>query len=254
MPPNDGTALASLVGFPRSGTTLLDTFLLGHPRTQVLEEIPLISAVEGVLGDMRDLPDRSPAELKRARDAYLAQLAGHVEPGFSGLVIDKMPLNMLAAPYLFSVFPDAPFIFAQRHPCDAVLGCFTQSFAPNAGMACFLDIHTAAQFYDAAMRMWTRSREALSLKVHTVVYEELVADPESALRPLIDFLALEWREELLDHRATAKARSGISTPSYNQVTQPLSRAASGRWKRYAKHLEPVLPILLPWAERLGYRD
>ena len=252
--PNDRATPAFLVGFPRSGTTLLDTFLLGHPDTLVLEEIPLVSAVESALGDMRDLPERSPAELERARDAYVAELAGHTGPGFSGLVIDKMPLNMVAAPYLFSVFPDAPFIFAQRHPCDAVLGCFMQSFAPNAAMACFLDIHTAAQFYDAAMRMWTRSCEALPLKVHTVIYEQLVADPEAALRPLIEFLGLEWHEELLDHRATAKARSGIGTPSYNQVTQPLSRAASGRWKRYEKQLEPVLPILLPWAERLGYRD
>ena len=254
LPPNERTAPAFLVGFPRSGTTLLDTFLLGHPDTLVLEEIPLVSAVESALGDMRDLPERSPAELKQARDAYVAQLARHIEPGFPGLVVDKMPLNMLAAPYLFSVFPDAPFIFAQRHPCDAVLSCFMQSFAPNAGMACFLDIHTAAQFYDAAMRMWTRSREALPLKVHTLVYEQLVAEPEAALRPLIDFLGLEWRDELLDHRSTARARAGIGTPSYNQVTQPLSRAPSGRWKRYKKQLEPVLPILLPWAERLGYRD
>jgi hypothetical protein len=248
------TPLASLVGFPRSGTTLLDTFLLGHPNATVLEEIPLIRAAESTLGDMRELPERSPAELKGARDAYIAQLSSHTDPGFSGLVIDKMPLNMLAAPYLFSLFPEAPFIFAQRHPCDAVLGCFMQSFAPNAGMACFLDIHTAAQFYDAAMRLWTRSREALSLRVHTIVYEQLVVDPEAALRPLIEFLGLEWRPELLDHRATARARSGISTPSYNQVTQPLSRAASGRWKRYEKQLEPVLPILLPWAERLGYES
>ena len=254
LPPDDRTAPAFLVGFPRSGTTLLDTFLLGHPDTQVLEEIPLLNAVESALGDMRDLPKRSRAELKKARDVYVAELASHIGAGFSGLVIDKMPLNMLAAPYLFSIFPEAPFIFAQRHPCDAVLSCFTQSFAPNDGMACFLDIRTAAEFYDAAMRLWTRSCEALPLKVHTLVYEQLVADPEAALRPLIDFLGLEWREELLDHRATAKARSGIGTPSYNQVTQPLSRAASGRWKRYEKQLEPVLPILLPWAERLGYRD
>jgi hypothetical protein len=57
---------------------------------------------------------------------------------------------------------------------------------------------------------------------------------------------------LLDHRATAKARGRIITPSYNQVTQPLSRGPSGRWRRYEKQLAPVLPILLPWAERLGY--
>lgn len=244
---------AFLVGFPRSGTTLLDTFLMGHPATAVLEEVPLIDAAQQVLGTTSELPERSQAQLEHARDAYFDALRHHVDPRFSGLVVDKLPLNMLAGSLLHSLFPDAPFVFAQRHPCDAVLSCFMQGFAMNESMACFLSIETAAQYYDACMRLWTRSVEMLPLKVHTLVYEELVADPEAALRPLIAFLGLEWRPELLHHRATAKARTAIGTPSYNQVTQPLTRAPSGRWKGYEKQLEPVLPILLPWAERLGYR-
>jgi tetratricopeptide (TPR) repeat protein len=243
-----------LVGFPRSGTTLLDTFLMGHPKAAVLEEVPLLRPVEAVLGQMTELPERSLAQVEQARDAYFAEFANHVDPGFAGLVVDKMPLNMIAMPFLHCLFPRARVVFAQRHPCDAVLSCFMQGFALNDSMACFLDIETAGQYYDAAMSVWQRSRQALPLNVHTLVYEELVADPEAALRPLIRFLGLDWRDELLDHRATARARGGIGTPSYNQVTQPLSRSASGRWKRYEKQLEPVLPLLLPWAERLGYRD
>jgi len=81
-----------------------------------------------------------------------------------------------------------------------------------------------------------------------------VVDPEAVLRPAIEFLGLDWRAKLLDHRATAKARGRINTPSYNQVIQPLNRAPSGRWRRYKKQLEPVLPVLLPWAKRLGYED
>jgi tetratricopeptide (TPR) repeat protein len=245
---------AFLVGFPRSGTTLLDTFLMGHPETQVLEEVPLIREVEAALGDMAALPQRSEAQLEQARQAYFAELDRHVDPDFAGLVIDKLPLNMLAAPFLYALFPGAPMIFAQRHPCDAVLSCFMQGFALNESMACFLDIEDAAAFYDAAMSVWMRSREALPLRTHTLVYEELVTDPEAALRPAVEFLGLEWSGELLDHRATAKSRGVIGTPSYDQVVQPLSRAPSGRWRRYEKQLRPVLPVLLPWAERLGYAD
>jgi Flp pilus assembly protein TadD len=251
-PQDERRAPVFLVGFPRSGTTLLDTFLLGHPETQVLEEVPLSDTAQRVLGDMLDLPARSEGQVRQARDAYFAELSLHVDPGFPGLVIDKLPLNMLAAPFLQAMFPDARFIFAQRHPCDAVLSCFMQAFAMNASMACFLDIATAADYYDSAMRLWTSSTEVLPLNVHTILYEELIADPEAALKPLIGFLGLDWRGELLDHSKTAKARSGIGTPSYNQVTQPLTRAPSGRWKHYEKHLQPVLPILLPWAELLGY--
>lgn len=92
----------------------------------------------------------------------------------------------------------------------------------------------------------------LPLQVHTIVYEELVQDPEGALSPLIQFLDIEWRDELLDHQSTALRRAPIPTPSYDQVSEPLTRKASGRWRRYEEQLAPVLSMLLPWAERLGY--
>lgn len=254
LPPPPRSAPAFIVGFPRSGTTLLDTFLMGHPDTAVLEEVPVIHAVESRLGEASSLPDRSAAELEQARNAYFAELDRHLDLGFGGLAVDKLPLNMIAAPFIHCLFPSSPILFVQRHPCDAVLSCFMQGFALNDPMACFLEIGRAASFYDAAMSVWTRSRENLGLNCHTVVYEELIADPEAALRPAIAFLGLEWRQELLDHRATALTRGRISTPSYSQVTQPLTLAAAGRWKRYEKQLAPVLPVLLPWAERLGYSD
>ena len=245
---------AFLVGFPRSGTTLLDTFLMGHPDTRVLEEFHMLGAAEKVLGNVADLPRRSRADLERARTAYFTELHRHCDPDFSGLVVDKLPLNMLGIGMIHCLFPDAKIIFAQRHPCDCVLSCFMQSFVMNDAMACFLGIDASADLYDAAMTVFERSREALPVNVHTLVYEDLVSDPEAGLRPLIEFLGLEWRAELLDHRSTAKARGAVITPSYDQIVQPLSKAPSGRWKRYAEQMEPVLPILLPWAKRLGYAD
>ena len=254
LDPPERASPAFLVGFPRSGTTLLDTFLMGHPDSMVLEEVPLLTAAQRALGDGPDLPDRSPAEIEGAREAYFAAMDEHVPKGFGGLVIDKFPLNLLAPRFIHTLFPGAKLIFAQRHPCDCVLSCFMQAFALNDSMASFLEIESAADFYDAAMSLWTRCTDVLPLTVHRIVYEDLVMDPEASLKPLVDFLGLDWRTELLDHRSTAKARGTINTPSYAQVTQPLSRRASGRWKRYREQLEPVLPILLPWAERLGYRD
>jgi tetratricopeptide (TPR) repeat protein len=241
-----------LVGFPRSGTTLLDTFLMGHGDMAVLEEKRLVAEAERVVGKIADLPEASPEMLVRARDAYLAELFKYVDPDFSGVIVDKLPFNMLGAPLIHAIFPDAKFIFAQRHPCDAVLSGFMQSFTPNEAMASFLDIGDAADLYDATMQVWTRSCAALPLSFHTIVYEELVENVEGVLRPLIEFLEVPWNRDLLDHRSTAKGRGAIITPSYDQVIQPITRSASGRWRRYEKQLEPVLPVLLPWAERLGY--
>jgi hypothetical protein len=161
---------------------------------------------------------------------------------------------MVAIAKIHCLFPDARIIFAQRHPCDAVLSGFMQSFTLNDAMGCFLKIDTAADLYDAAMQVFTNSREVLPLSVHDLVYEQLVEEPEPTLRPLIEFLGLEWRPELLDHQRTASRRGVIDTPSYDQVSRPLSKTPSGRWKRYEQDLEPVLPVLLAWADRLGYRN
>jgi hypothetical protein len=145
-------------------------------------------------------------------------------------------------------------IFAQRHPCDSVLSAFMQSFVMNDAMASFLTVEDAADLYDAVMSGWFAIRERFDLNVHTVRYERLVEDPEAELRPLVEFLGLEWDNRMLAHTRTAKERGTIITPSYDQVTEPLSTRSVGRWKRYRAQLEPVLPVLLPWAERLGYRD
>lgn len=188
----------------------------------------------------------------RARKTYVDELRRHVPPGFTGLVVDKHPFNMLRLAVLHALFPAAKVIFAQRHPCDVVLSGYMQTFKLNHAMANFLDLADAADLYDASMAMWTRSRHAIPQAVHTVVYERLTADPESELRPTIEFLGLDWRDELLDHQTTARSRGLITSASFDQVVQPLNRVPSGRWRRYEKYLEPVLPVLLPWAERLGY--
>lgn len=243
-----------LVGFPRSGTTLLDTFLMGHPETAVLEEVHMLGAAERALGNAARVDRYTPFELQRARSAYFAELDRNVDSDFAGLVVDKLPLNMLGLPLIYGLFSDAKIIFAQRHPADCVLSCFMQNFILNDAMASFLDIGDSADFYDAAMDQFCNSRSRVQLAVHTLVYEHLVVEPEAAMRPLIEFLGLDWSDELLDHRATAKSRGAIITPSYDQVVKPLSKAPSGRWRRYEDEMEAVLPTLLQWAERLGYES
>ena len=193
----------------------------------------MLGAAETVLGNVADLPSRSVAEFENAREAYFSELDRHADPNFDGLIVDKLPLNMLGLPVIHSLFPDARVIFAQRHPCDAVLSGFMQSFTLNDAMACFLTIEDAADLYDVSMGLFSRARDLLPIATHTLIYENLVSEPEAALRPLLEFLGLEWCPELLDHRSTAKSRGAIITPSYDQVTQPLSRT---RWRGRRPHV------------------
>lgn len=245
---------AFMVGFPRSGTTLLDTFLMGHPDVHVLEEIPMLPAAELALGSIENLPECSADELARLQSAYFETLDQHVPAGFDGLVIDKLPLNILGAPLIHALFPGARIIFSLRHPCDAVLSGFMQSFVLNDAMACFLDLEDAADLYDAVLDVWKRSRSNLPLDVHDLRYEDLVDEPVAPLKALFDYLGLEWTDSILDHQATAATRGAVSTPSYDQITQPLNSRASGRWLAYRDVMEPALPTLLKWAESFGYED
>jgi len=245
-----------LVGFPRSGTTLLDTVLRSHPEVEVVEEKP---AVDKIIEELAKLPGGFPQSLSRLdanqrtqlRSIYFRKLNNYVEKQ-ELLIVDKFPLNSTKAGIIQRIFPNARFIFAQRHPCDCVLSCFMQSFKLNNAMANFLDLGDAARFYDKVLTLWSRCRELLNLRVHTVVYENLVSDFDGTIVPLLKFLNLDWDPALLDYRTTALKRGKINTPSYNQVTQPLYTHAKGRWENYREQMAPVLPTLLPWAERLGY--
>jgi len=241
-----------LVGFPRSGTTLLDTIFMGHPDVQVMEERPVLHELKLKTGGFDAIAGMNEAEVRDAQEQYFQIASKYLQLREGSLLIDKSPLHLQDVPFIYRLFPDARFILALRHPADAVLSCFIAMFRMNNSMSNFLQLDTAAEFYDLAFSMWERGRELFPLEVHTVVYEKVVEDPEAVLKPVVEALGLAWRHEMLDHQRTAKARGVITTASYAQVTQPLYREAVGRWRRYRKHLEPVLPTLAPWIDKLGY--
>ena len=212
----------------------------------------MITRLREIAETLDALPELPRERIGMMRGAYFAELraGGAVPP--RKLVIDKFPLMTLRAAYVHRAFPDAKFVFALRHPCDVVLSCFMQNFRVTSAMSSFLTLENGARFYDAAMGHWERAREILPLDVHTVRYEDMVQDLEGELRPLIAFLGLEWDDALLNHQKTARDRGYIRTPSYAQVTEKVYTRSSGRWEAYAKHMEPIFPILAPWVEKFGY--
>ena len=241
-----------LVGFPRSGTTLLDTILMGHPQLEVLEEEPPLRKAQQLIKDLETLPIVSDEEVKAARQAYL-DCAAELTPLAPGkTLIDKNPLTMNLLPFVRRIFPEARVILALRHPCDVVLSCFVANFALNDGMASFLQLDTAADLYDASFSYYEHVQQLMPIPAHAVVYENVVADRERELRALFDFLGVDWHDDVLDHQKTAMKRGRIKTASYSQVIEPIYTRSAGRWEKYRKHLEPVLPVLKPWIEKFGY--
>jgi len=241
-----------LVGFPRSGTTLLDTILMGHPGTVVLEERPVISRLKDEMGGFEAIQSLDESAIRDAQQRYLEIAAEYADIPSDRLIIDKSPLLLNEAVFIHRIFAEAPFLFAVRHPADVLASCFVANFNLNNSMANFLHLDTAAAFYDATMSNWENARQVLPLRVHTVAYEQMVQDPHGVLRPVVETLGLDWHEDMLDHTKTAAERGVITTASYAQVTQPIYTHSVGRWERYRKHLEPVLPVLAPWIEKFGY--
>lgn len=239
-----------VVGSPRSGTTLLDTLLSAMPELQVFEEQPMLGQVETQFPGLAHDPD--PAHVGAARRHYF-KLAEAIEgPAVGRRVVDKMPLHMTHMPLIQRLFPAASIVLVERHPADTVLSCFMANFMVNHAMRSFTRLDESARTYDAIFANWSRALELLPLTVHAVRYERMVADLEAEMRPLLAFLGLEWRDAVLDNQASSAARGAVRTASYAQVGQPLYQRAAGRWERYRQHMEPMLPILRPWAERMGY--
>jgi tetratricopeptide (TPR) repeat protein len=246
-----------LIGFPRSGTTLLDQVLDGHPDITVAEEKPTIEKIYDGLLNLGDYPnsvasitDEQCAEL---RAAYYEEMRKHVEPGGTKVLIDKMPLGTSKVPMLMRVLPGARFIMAVRHPADACLSCYMQDFGINMAMANFLSMDQTVKLYSAVMDVWRRSVELLEPAYVRVRYEDLVDDLEPVARSVIEFLDLEWDAAMLDHSAHAKTRN-IKTPSYRQVSEPIYRDARYRWERYQTQMAEHIQNLAPYAEYFDYPD
>ncbi|HEY1629731.1 MAG TPA: sulfotransferase [Rhizomicrobium sp.] len=248
---------AFLVGFPRSGTTLLETVLGSHPDIETMEERDaLLDAATTFTGSDEAL-DRlaaiSPDEAERFRDAYWKAAGAFGHAADKAVFLDKMPLNTILLPIVAKLFPDAKILFALRDPRDVVLSCFRRRFGMTAQMFQLTSLDGAANYYDAVMNLGARYRDTLGLDLTETRHENLLDDFEGETGRLCAFLGVAWRESMKDFAARARTTT-IDTPSGAQIARGLSREGAGQWRRYAHELAPVLPKLAPWVARFSYPE
>lgn len=246
-----------LVGFPRSGTTLLGQILSSHAKIDVADECPALKKVMHAIGSETDdyiaaLPSLPGSGMEKLHENYIKDLQSYGCDSSRPFIVDKMPLHLMDAGLIYRLFPDAKFILALRHPYDSVLSCFMQAFSPNPAMIQFTDIENSARFYNQVFGLWEQYREVLPLNIHAVRYEDVVGDFHATIEPLLNFIGVEWSDAVLEHDKNAKARVQTKTPSYSQVTEKIYTTSRGRWHSYRKYMEPALPILAPWAGKFGY--
>jgi tetratricopeptide (TPR) repeat protein len=244
-----------LLGFPRTGTTLIEVVLDGNPRVVSLEEHELLA--DGVLAFMREplnfeaLADADERQVQALREAYWSRVRSAGVDVAGKVFVDKHPLNSLKLPLIVKLFPQAKILFAVRDPRDVILSCFRRRFQMNPSMYEFLTLPGAAAFYDAVMQFADTAKRSLALTWHQIAYERLIANFEQEMRSICQFLELDWMASMGEFAQRVQAREH-ATPSTAQLSRGLVTSATEQWRNYEPHLKPVLPALRPWIERLGY--
>lgn len=246
-----------IVGFPRSGTTLLEQMLDAHPSLQSMDEQPFFNRLADklrshdprILEDLGVLQQRDGDELRKL---YLKMVCETIPRNWDAQLVDKNPLNMLWLPMIHRLFPEAKFIFALRHPCDVILSCYMQNFRASILGAAASTIPRLAAAYVQAMERWLKDVETFHPNVLVSRYEDLVVDfPQQTLR-ISQFLELDDATPMLAFDQHARGKEYIATPSYTQVIVPVNKKGLNRWKRYQKEFEPAWPILQPMLRYWGY--
>jgi hypothetical protein len=247
-----------VVGFPRSGTTLLEQMLDAHPGLRSMDERPF---VQDAADRMEAAGLAYPADLGQLDQAACDQLRRRywesvwkvvpVVPGAQRLV-DKNPLNLLRLPMIRRLFPASPIILALRHPCDVLLSCYMQSFRSPAFALLCASLPRLARGYANAMRFWLHHADVLQVQALALRYEDLVERFEPTVARLAAYLELEDASPLHRFAEHARGKGYISTPSYAQVVEGINRRGLDRWRRYESYFAPLLPTLEPFLERFGY--
>ncbi len=254
--PADGPkAHVFLLGFPRSGTTLLEQVLASHPEVEALEERETLLDTQRAFqmqpSDVARLATATEAELEPLRAAYWAKVRAEGAEPAGKVFVDKHPLHTFRLPLILKLFPDAKILFARRDPRDVVLSCYRRRFAMSGSAYQLLTLPGAAGYYDAAMTLAARLAPAMDPRTLVVRHESLVADFDTVAGEVCDFLGLPWTDALRNFADKARDRA-VATPSGAQLSRGLSAEGVGAWRRYREPLAAVLPTLAPWVAEYGY--
>ena len=251
-----------ILGFPRSGTTLLEQTLTASPAIAAGDELPLVNQIAGMaprllasplaypealsdlwMGDKRDgLADMRDLYLQRARHF------GVLREG-AGFFTDKMPLNEVHLGLIALMFPKAPLLHVIRHPLDIMVSAMSNFF--THGNYCGSTLESAATHLVLVHDLVAHYRAEMDLNYVQVRYEDVVRDQETTIRGVFGVVGVPFDPGVLAFEANARY---ARTASYAQVTEKLYDRSLFRHRHYRRHLEPAIPILAPLIERLGYEN
>lgn len=218
-------------GMPRTGTTLVEQMLGAHPQIRGVGEVDVLSGLPDNYPD--GILDMDAAEIREMADTYLARLP--ISPRDGQFVSDKTPQNVFFLGLAQILFPNTKVIHCTRSRRDVALSCYFQNFNASGldWTSSFEDIN---RYADAEERIMAHWRDVLELPIMNVAYENVIADPESQARKILEFLGLPWDDTVMRPNDLL---STVLTASNWQVRKPIYKTSLERWRNYEKHLTEV---------------
>jgi hypothetical protein len=250
-----------VVGFPRSGTTLLEQILFAHPNLIATDELDSLRDTSRTLSQIvgREIAytqgwkDLSESDIAKCREHYFASMSNLI-PNYDAnqRIVDKNPMSIVHLHAALRFFPKSPIVVMIRDPRDVCLSCFFQSFEHNVTTKNFYNLKSTFKYYARVMKCYRELKQTLPLNILEIKYEDMCADFESHAHKLISHVGETWDEKVLNFHSKENARF-ISTPSFSEVFKPVNKGAVGKWKDYEKQLASYLPIIEPYLEAFGYK-
>ncbi len=234
-----------IVGMPRSGTTLTEQILSSHSKVFGAGELKKVSHIARALRNMRlqgfsyprDLVTLNAETLQSLADDYLRTASVGVADDIERIV-DKMPGNIINVGLIAVLFPHARFIHCMRDPMDTAVSCFSQHFKDDLSYT--NDLSALGFYYRHSLRLMDHWKKVLPGRIMEVRYEDTIADQEAMSHRIIAHAGLDWEEQCLDFHKTDRQ---VRTASVWQVRQPIYKTSVERWRRYEKHLGPLMESL-----------
>ena len=237
-----------ILGMPRAGSTLVEQILSCHSAIEGTMELPDIPAL--ALGLGRDAKDDGRRWIEALADAPHSQLA---ELGVAFLqrtavqrktakpfYIDKLPNNWLYTAFIRLILPNAKIIDARRHPLDCCFSNFRQHYAK--GQAFSYGLSDIGAYYRDYVRLMAHLDAVQPGRVHRVIHEALLDDPEAEVRAMLAFLGQPFEDACMAFHTNARA---VRTASSEQVRRPINRDGVGQWQPYEAWLDPLKQALGP---------
>ncbi|KJY94992.1 tetratricopeptide repeat-containing sulfotransferase family protein [Pseudoalteromonas ruthenica] len=247
-------------GFPRSGTTLLETALDTQKQLYIFSEAdtmaPVIAAMYSQYGYTypQDLAKLDDEKIDFLRGVYLSYAKRYFnnDDVKLGQIVDKSPYHTIALPLILTLFPNARVITPIRHPFDVLLSCFKQNFSSHAFNDLLLTLDSATELYKTTFEMWLYFKERVGENFLEIKYEDIVQDFDNQMQQVFDFIGIEADDSYKEFDKFAREKKHVTSASKGQVTQKLYKGSINTWHNYADKLLPYAPQLESIAAHYGY--